>query len=355
MNNPIKIAIVGAGRLGTFHARQAASLDCFDVVAVCDPFEKSREQLAAEVGAEPVADYTSLAGRVDAAVVATPTVSHFDVASHLLNVGIHTLVEKPITPTCEQANTLVDLAEARGVTLQVGHVERFNPAFEAIRGEVPSPRYIQATRTSGYTFRSTDIGVVLDVMIHDIDLAISLAASPVVEVEAFGLSVLGGHEDMVDARLRFANGCVASLTASRVSYQQQRTMQVFSDRAFAAIDFQTRKATTVHPRPDVLARQFSVPGLDAGQVDHYRENLFNTLLVKSERELPAANAIAEELKDFARAITTGDPPRVSGVAARDALAVAEQILDSIATHAWDGRRVGAFASPRAGTPVTRAA
>ncbi|QDU90081.1 Dehydrogenase [Pirellulimonas nuda] len=352
---PIRIAIVGAGRLGTFHARQAAELEALEVVAVCDPFQASREKLAAEIGVEPVADYRSLIGRVDAAVIATPTVSHFEVASRLLEAGVHALVEKPVTPTCEQANELVELAEAKGLTLQVGHVERFNPAFEAVRGEVSSPKFIQATRTSGYTFRSTDIGVVLDVMIHDIDLAISLAASPVVEVQAMGLSVLGGHEDMVDARLRFANGCVAHLTASRVSYQQQRTMQVFSDRAFAAIDFQTRKATTLHPRPDVLARQFSVPGLDAAQVEHYRENLFDTLLVKSEHEWPAVNAIGEELKDFARAITTGDPPRVSGVAARDALAVAEQILDSVATHAWDGKRVGAFASPRAGESITRAA
>ncbi len=353
--NPIRIAIVGAGRLGTFHARQAAALDTFEVVAVCDPFQQPREKLAAEIGAEPVAYYRSLIGRIDAAVIATPTVSHFEVASRLLEAGVHTLVEKPVTPTCEQAGELVELAEAKGLTLQVGHVERFNPAFEAVRGEIAGPKYIQATRTSGYTFRSTDIGVVLDVMIHDIDLAISLAASPVVEVQAMGLSVLGGHEDMVDARLRFASGCVVSLTASRVSYQQQRTMQVFSDRAFASIDFQTRKATTVHPRPDVLARQFSVPRLDAGQVDLYRENLFDTLLVKSERELLAANAIAEELKDFARAIRTGDPPRVSGVAARDALAVAEQILDSVATHAWDAKRVGAFAAPRPGATITRAA
>lgn len=338
---PIRLAIIGAGRLGTFHARQAATLEAFKVVAVCDPSAGARKTLALQVGGAPFADFRDAIGLADAAVVATPSTLHFEAAATLLRVGLHVLVEKPLTPTVAQADELVDLSDHHGLTLQVGHVERFNPGLDLVRHELRRPRLIRAARTSGYTFRSTDIGAVLDLMIHDIDLALWLARSPVVEVHATGVSVLGGHEDMVDARLRFANGCVAHLTASRVCPKAERTMQVYCESVWGEIDFAARRATLIHPRPDVLAGHFDTQTLDAGQVEHYRTNLFDTLLVKSEAVAAEANAIREELIDFARAIATGESPRASGAAGRDAVAVAAQVIDCVARNGW-GRQTPAI-------------
>lgn len=335
--NPIRLAIIGAGRLGTFHARQAAALESFEVVAVCDPSAGARESLAAQVGGAPLADYRAAICLADAAVIATPSTLHFQAAADLLGAGLHVLVEKPLTPTVAQADALVDLADHAGLTLQVGHVERFNPGLDLVRHELRHPRLIRATRTSGYTFRSTDIGAVLDLMIHDIDLALWLARSPVVEVQATGASVFGGHEDMVDARLRFASGCVAQLTASRVSPKVERTMQVYCDRVWGEIDFADRRGTLIHQRPDVLAGSFDPQSLDAPQIDHYRTNLFDTLLVKSTAQAAEANAIREELIDFARAISTGDSPRASGAAGRDAVAVAELVIESVTRNGWGHR------------------
>ncbi|MEM6654549.1 MAG: Gfo/Idh/MocA family oxidoreductase, partial [Planctomycetota bacterium] len=208
--------------------------------------------------------------------------------------------------------------------------------------------FIQASRTSGYTFRSTDIGAVLDLMIHDIDLVLSLDGTEVTDVSAIGVSVLGDHEDIASAQLTFASGCVAQLTASRVSYDAQRSMQVFTTRGFASLDFATGKATTVRPREDVLRRAFRVADLSADERERLRVGLFDELLVKETAEAPAVNAIDEEQQDFADAIRSGRSPRVSGAAGRDAVVVANRVLEKIAEHPWDGDatgRVGMFPTP----------
>ena len=192
--------------------------------------------------AGPSRDFRELVGEIDAAVVATPTFTHHAIASELIRGGVHVLVEKPIAPNVREADELVQLARRRHVVLQVGHVERFNPGLVSVERRLAEPKFIEARRQSGYTFRSTDVGVVLDLMIHDIDVALSLVKSPVVQVDALGVSVMGDHEDMVSARLRFANGAVANLTASRMSYAPARTMQVFTATGFASIDFATRRA-----------------------------------------------------------------------------------------------------------------
>lgn len=347
-NGLVRIAVVGAGHLGKFHSRLAAANPAFDLVAVADPCEAACQSLADETSSRAVADYHDLIGHIDAAVVATPTVTHHKIVKELLEQGIHVLVEKPIAPTLAEADDLVETAEANGCILQVGHVERFNPVLGLVESDLRDPRFIQATRTSGYTFRSTDIGAVLDIMIHDIDLVLSIAKSPVASVSAMGVSVLGDHEDMVTAQLTFESGCVAQLTASRVSYEMQRTMQVYTMRGFAKLDFNTRTATTIHPREDVLRREFHVDSLTAEQKDHLKANLFEELLVKTTSEAPAVNAIDEEQQDFVIAIRTGSQPRVSGAVGRDALAVAEAILAQVADHAWDGNdqgRHGMFPTP----------
>lgn len=330
----IRLAVVGAGKLGGYHANLAAKLDEFELVAIADPFPGPRDTLAAKAGARAVADIDEALAEIDAAVVATPTATHADVVSRLLEAGKHVLVEKPITPTAAEATRLVNAAERARLVLQVGHVERFSPALLAARDALANPRYLRTERTSGYTFRSTDIGAVLDLMIHDIDLVLSLARSEVVEVWAMGLSVLGGHEDMVTARLRFASGCVADLTASRVSYELRRTMQAVTSHGFVTLDFATGKATTIKPCEDVLAGRFDGEALTPQRkAELFAGKMFEEVLVKSQQEAPPVNAIELELRDFARAIQTGTAPRVSGSAGRDAVAVAERILASVARNA----------------------
>ena len=217
LNQPVRIAVIGSGHLGRFHAKLAAASNDFELVAVADPVESSRNALADEVGTRPVADYHTLLDEIDAAVVATPTVTHRTIAGELLQAGIHCLVEKPLALNSAEASELVDLADSNKLVLQVGHVERFNPAFEAAGDALRDPKYITASRTSGYTFRSTDIGAVLDIMIHDIDLVLAVAQSQVADVTAMGVSVLGDHEDMATAQIRFESGCVAQ--ANRVTRQ----------------------------------------------------------------------------------------------------------------------------------------
>lgn len=336
----LRIAVVGAGHLGRIHARLAAGSSDLQLAAVVDTLETAREAVATEFGAQPLADYRDLFGLVDAAIVSTPTSNHFQVAGELLRGGVHVLVEKPITTTVDEANQLVALAKQSQLTLQVGHVERFNPAFTSVETKLFEPKFIEARRLSGFTFRSTDVGVVADLMIHDVDLVLNLAKSPVEKVEAIGISVMGEHEDMVNARLHFASGCVANLTASRVSYTNQRTMQVFTSQCCATIDFATRRAMLIEPKEDILERSFSLKSLTPDKQHHLREHLFTDLLCRNEIPALEVNAIEEEQLDFATAIRTGFQPRVTGSDGRDALSVVQMILESLAAHQWDGAAAG---------------
>jgi predicted dehydrogenase len=346
--NPLRVAVIGTGHLGRIHARLAAGLEEMELVAVADPVEASRKSVAQETGTRAVADYRELIGDIEAAIIATPTTYHHAIGMDLLNAGVPLLIEKPIALTSSQANDLVALAREKGVTLQVGHVERFNPALAAVAADVRDPKYIEATRTSGYSFRSTDIGAVMDIMIHDIDVVLSLAKSTVVDVQALGISVLGGHEDMATARLKFASGCVAQISASRVSFQQRRTMQIFTSRGSASINFATNESSVVKPSDEVLRREFRADKLSADERAYWKEHVFDQLLVRTSRDTKPVNAIQEEQRDFVNAVRTGAAPRVDGAAGRDAVAAAEMILERIEEHAWDGTstgRHGAFAMP----------
>jgi predicted dehydrogenase len=332
----LRLAVIGAGHLGRIHARLAAAASQVQLTAVVDPVPSAREGVAREFGAEPLADCRELFGQVDAAIVATPTSNHFHVASELLRGGVHVLVEKPITADLDEADQLVRLAKQRQLVLQVGHVERFNPGLAAVEEKLYDPKFIEARRLSGYTFRATDVGVVLDLMIHDIDVVLNLVRSPVEHVEAIGVSVLGDHEDMVNARLHFASGCVANLTASRVSYVSQRTMQVFTSQCCATIDFAARRASLVQPSEAVLDRSFRLKELSPSEQEHLREHFFTDLVWKHDLPALEVNAIEAEQLDFATAIRTGVQPRVTGNDGRDALSVAQMILTRIASHQWDG-------------------
>jgi predicted dehydrogenase len=334
--------------LGRIHARIAAAVSEIELVAVADPVADSRDAAAAEAKTRAVADYRELIGEIDAAIIATPTNTHHTIGVELLAGGIPLFIEKPLATNSAAADELVNFARRQGLVLQVGHVERFNPALAWVASEVRDPKYVEATRTSGYSFRSTDIGVVLDVMIHDLDIVLALANSTVKEVQALGISVLGDHEDLATARLTFASGCVAQLSASRVSFQQRRTMNIFTSRGSASIDFASQEATLVKPREDVLRRKFQVGRLTAEERAHWKEHLFDELLVRTHHEPAKTNAIEEEQRDFVAAIRTGKTPRVDGLAGRDAVAIAEMILEKIDEHAWDGSvagRQGPFAMP----------
>jgi predicted dehydrogenase len=345
----LKVAVIGAGRLGGFHAEKIVGLPYVELVAVVDPLPQSRNRLAAECNTQALAEHSSLLGQVDAAVIASPTRLHHPLALDFLSSGTHVLVEKPLAATLAEADELVAAARRHNLVLQVGHIERFNPALTAAAPHVRSPKFIEAVRSSGFTFRSTDIGVVLDLMIHDIDVVLSLVRSPLVKAEALGLSVLGGHEDVANARLEFECGCVAALSASRVSYEALRRMQVWAPRAFAGIDFASRTTTLVRPSETILRRQFNVEGLTPEQVEYYRKHLVEEHLPREQKQFEAVDALALELQDFVDAIRTPRLPRVSGAAGRDAVAVAEQILERIHAHAWDSAAdapAGPLATPR---------
>jgi predicted dehydrogenase len=343
---PIKLAVVGAGHLGRIHARIAASLPAFQLVAVVDPVAANRQQVAEAHAARPCLHYGEVLGRVDAAIVAAPTRRHHEIGMQLLRHGVHLLVEKPLAPTSAQCDELIDVARQSGALLQVGHVERFNPAFLRVQAECYDPKYVEARRTSAFTFRSTDIGVVLDLMIHDIDLLLSLVRSPLRQVDAIGIALFDQHEDIANARLSFDNGCVATLSASRASYQQLRTLHLWSDRAFFSLDLATRAGSIVRPHDAILDRRFSLAALSADQVARLKDHLFDDLLPVEHFQAPPADQITAELEDFATSIREGREPRVSGAQGREAVVVAERILQAIAAHAWDGSRQGRI-GPRA--------
>ncbi|MGD9646075.1 MAG: Gfo/Idh/MocA family protein [Pirellulales bacterium] len=346
---PLRLAVIGAGHLGRFHTRILATRPDVDVVGIADINPAAAEQLAATCGAAAWTSHLAAIGRIDAAVIATPTRFHHAVACDLLRAGVHLLIEKPLTSTVAEADELVQLARQHGAVLQVGHVERFNPVVEQATAErIGAPKYIEACRTAAHKFRSMDIGVVLDLMIHDLDLVLSLVGGQVVRVDALGMALFGRHEDVAQARLVFDNGCVANFNASRASFVARRSMQIWGDRGFAGLDLGARTATLVRPDAVLFSEDFDVEHLPAEQIARYRDNLFGELLHLEPAAAGEVDQLTAELSDFVESIRTGREPRVSGEQGRAALAVAEQVLEAIAAHQWDGRadgRVGPFGQP----------
>lgn len=337
---PIRMAVVGAGHLGRIHARLVQTLEDAQLVAIAEPALLARELAADRWDVPVLPHHAQLMGRIDAAVVATPTRFHHGVALDLLRHGVHVLVEKPITATVGQADQLIRAADRHRCVLQVGHVERFNPAFQVAATHLGPPRYIQAIRTSGYTGRSIDVGVVHDLMIHDLDLILHLVRGTVTRVQALGVSVLGDHEDMAQARLEFDNGCVVNLTASRTSIEGQRCMQVFCDDAFVAVDFAERTVKVVRPDSRLVQRELCVDQLSEDERQSLCTDLFDRWLPVTSPRVPECNPLQEELQEFVRCIRTGQTPQVGGPEARAALQVAGEVLDRIDHHRWNGTDTG---------------
>jgi predicted dehydrogenase len=302
----LRMAVIGVGHLGKEHARVLAGFPEIELVGVADTNPDQAQAVAQRVGTRPFTDHRPLLRQVDAAVIAVPTSFHHAVAIEFLREGIPLLVEKPLAINLGQAEALVEEAQRRGTILQVGHIERFNPAFEELTTRHLQPKLIVAERMGPYTGRSTDIGVVLDLMIHDLDLLLALMRSPVLTVQAVGLKVFGRHEDVANAQLVFDNGCVANLTASRASPAAQRRMNLWAPEGFVSLDFCRRYFTLV--RPDAFPLQ------------------------SMELDRNKGDQLTAELQDFIGCITTRTRPRVSGEDGLSALALATRVLESIQSH-----------------------
>ena len=337
----LRMAVIGVGHLGQHHARILAGLPDVDLVGVVDANAEQARAIAAKLGTTGYEHFEQLIGRVDAVSVVTPTIHHHAVASAFLTAGVPTLVEKPVCRTLAEADDLIALAAKAGVPLQVGHIERFNPAFEELARRPIRPKFVEAERHGPFTGRSIDIGAVLDLMIHDLDLLLALVGGPVTRVAAVGAAVFGGYEDMVNARLEFENGCVAHVTASRITKVPKRRLRVWAPEGYAGIDFVTRKLTLVQQSPELREHGIHAEKLDAAAKARLKDEVFGRYLqvlnLDADRKFDQLTA---ELKHFIDCVRTGNNPRVSGRDGRDALELAERVLAALRAHPWEGSAEG---------------
>lgn len=354
----LKMAVVGVGALGRHHASILSQMPGVELVAVADPNVTQAQTVGERCGCEWTADFRTLFQRVDAASIVVPTSLHVEVASEFLKRSIPVLVEKPLAASVEAGRTLVRLAEEHKLPLQVGHVERFNPAFEKVAELCVAPKYIRAERLSPYAFRSMDIGAVHDLMIHDIDLVLTLVRAPVERVEALGACLVGGREDCVQARLTFTNGCIADLTANRVCPTAKRALQVWSETGCVAADLHQRQVTVYRPGEALLAGElpYDVAQRPDANVASLKSAMFEKFITVETPAISDADALTAELASFVDAVRQHRRPAVDGQQALTALEVAEWILDCVQAHAWDGargERIGPYA--HLSTVVRRAA
>ncbi len=327
-----RIAVVGVGHLGKHHARLLAGHEAAELVGVADISAAAAEEVGALYSVSATQDYRELVDAVDAVCVAVPTRDHREVAGFFLERGVDVLVEKPITATEAEGRELVALACEHRCLLQVGHVERFNPAMRAIAEFGIEPRYIEAHRLAPFTFRSMDIGVVMDLMIHDIDLVLSIVGCELRSVDAFGGSVFTASEDMASAILKFENGAVAHLTANRVALKPMRKMRAFSPDAYVSVDFQDATGLIIQKNPG--CGDLDLRGVDTSQIDDLWKFVFEGLLTIREYRGDASNPLLDELTAFLEAAADRSRPPVDGEAGCEAVALANQILEAIARNPW---------------------
>jgi len=302
----LRVGVVGVGHIGKNHARLYAELSGSQFTAILDTDPATARHLAEEFGVRATANLEEFAQQVDAASIATPTNTHFDIARELLTRGKHLLIEKPIAENTAHATELAELAAARGLVLQVGHVERFNPVLSALEKRLTNPRFIEAHRLSPYPNRSTDIGVVLDLMIHDLEIILHLVRSPVQTIDGVGQPVMGRGEDIQNARLRFEDGCVANITSSRISPERMRKIRVFQEDAYLSLDYQNQSGEMHRRTAEGITREE----------------------VEIEREEP----LKRQLASFIECAQTGGAPKVSGLQAAAALELAVEITKRIAAN-----------------------
>ena len=313
----IRAAVIGVGYLGRFHAQKYAQAEGCELVAVVDPRQDACREVAAELKTRALGDYHELLGAVDAVSVVTPTPAHFPIARDFLERGAHVLVEKPITETAAQARELIALAARARRILQVGHLERFNTAILAAMPFLTSPRFVECNRMAPYRERGTDVNVVLDLMIHDIDIVQTIVGAPISTIDAVGTPVFSEEIDIANARIRFENGCVANVTASRVSVKTERKLRIFGNDAYLSLDLQQKIVTHIRKR---------APSGAPGELPVSIE----------EQSLEQGDALKAEIDSFLDCIRSGRPPVVPGEAGLTALETAmritEQVNESLISH-----------------------
>lgn len=304
----LKAAVIGVGYLGKFHAEKYAARDDVDLVGVVDTDRSAADAAAKACGTQAYYDHRDLLGKVNAVSVVVPTAHHYQASRDFLEHDADVLIEKPMTSTLKEADSLIEIAESRGLIIQVGHLERFNPAILALDGLVKKPLYIEAQRLSMFKPRALNVSVVLDLMIHDIDIVLGLAGSKLKHMRSTGVSVVSPHLDAANSRLEFENGCVANITASRMSQEDSRKMRIFQKNSCISVDFAQRKVAVTRPGAEN----------DAGPCLDVDLSSFET-----------ADALAAEIGAFVRCITKREAPLVSGQVGRDALAAALTIMDQV--------------------------
>jgi predicted dehydrogenase len=303
----MRAGVIGVGYLGRFHAQKFAALEDIDLVGVADIDQSRAEKVAFEVGTTAFTDYRKLLAQVDMVSIVVPTQYHFQVARECLAAGCHILLEKPVTQTVAEADELIAMAREQKLIFQAGHLERFNPAVLAVRDVLKVPHFIESHRLAPFKPRGTDVNVVLDLMIHDIDIILTIVPSGIKLVNSVGVPVLSNEVDIANARLQFDNGCVANVTASRVSREAMRKIRIFQPDAYISIDYQERKIAIFRKQEGASM----IPGLPN--------------IVMEEREFAQSDALLTEIRSFVDAVRNGTPPQVSGEDGKRALELALQI------------------------------
>ena len=306
----LRVGVVGTGYLGKFHAEKYARMDDVDLVGIADINKSQAEKIAKKYSVKAYASHKDILDKVDAASIVVPTPAHFKVSHDFLKHDVDVLIEKPMTTTIEEADELIGLAESKGLIIQVGHLERFNPAVVALRDYVKKPVFIESHRLSTYKERAVDVSVVLDLMIHDIDIISNFVKSKVKSIHVAGIDVISKHVDIANARLEFENGCVANVTASRISTRDERKIRLFQRDAYISVDFANHGITIV--KKNDKDKSSIIPGMKINKL------CFNK-----------GDALDDELKSFVKAIKNRESPEVTGQVGRSALKIALSIMQQI--------------------------
>ncbi len=309
-SRPVRVAVVGSGYLGRYHAEKYAGLDGVALVGIADIESEKAAEVAAHCRTRAFPRHEALIGRVDAVSIVVPTPAHYAIARDFLKNGVDVLIEKPLTTNLEEARGLIELAETEGLILQVGHLERFNPAVVAVRKLIRKPMFIESHRLSIYQGRCTDVSVVLDLMIHDIDIILNFVGAGIKAIHASGVAVVSDNCDIANARIEFVTGCVANITASRISTKNQRKVRLFQKNAYIAVDFAQREIT--HIRQTGNSCDALIPGMEVNQ-----------------SRFPEGDALEDELRSFVHAVATRREPEVTGEMGYQALEIALNVMEQI--------------------------
>jgi predicted dehydrogenase len=323
--------------MGKLHARVLKEMKQVDLVGVVDANAPTAEAVARQRDCQAFTDCRDIVDKVDAAIISVPTLAHLDAARPFVEAGKHVLIEKPFTSDVAAGEQLLAEADQTGATVQVGHTERFNPAVMAMSKYAIRPKFIEAHRISPFTFRSADVGVVLDMMIHDIDLVLMLAQGAVRQVHAVGVNVIGAHEDICNARLIFDNGCVANITASRLAIKTERKMRIFSEEAYLSVDYARKVGLVVNKKENLDLIQMARE-LDVEDLAELAENTDYTKLLKVEELVvdDSTEPLRKQAEAFRETVVNGAEPVVSAAEGLAAVRTAEQIVQSIKAYRWDG-------------------